>query len=85
MTSLRKLDVSFTHGQESCQCFSQADNTFFSQLVLQLTVKLQKVTKEEIGLAVVLVTPRTPHTFVSIYCLLLGFLIGADVQVRDQV
>lgn len=66
MTSLRKLDVSFAHGQESCQCFSRADNTFFSQLALQLSVKLQKVTKEEIGLALVLVTPRTLRTFVSI-------------------
>lgn len=83
MTSLRKLDVSFTHGQESCQCFSQVDNTFFSQLALQLSVKLQKVTKEEIGLAVVLVTPRTPRTFVSFSCLWPGFLIGADVGVRD--
>lgn len=80
MTSLRKLVVSFTHGQESCQCLSQADNMFFSQLALQLSVKLQKVTKEEIGLAVVLVTPRTPRTFDSISCLWPGFLIGTEVQ-----
>lgn len=83
MTSLRKLDVSFTHRQESCQCFSQADNTFFSQLALQLRVKLQKVTKKEIGLAVVLVTPRTPRTFLSVSCLWPGLPIGADVRVRD--
>lgn len=62
------------------ECFSQADNTFFSQLALQLSVKLQNVTKEEIGLAVVLVTPRTPRTLVLISSLLPGFLNGADVQ-----
>lgn len=83
MTSLRKLDVSFTHGQESCQCFSQADNTLFSQLALWSSVELQEVTKEEIGLADVLVTPRTPRTLVFISCLWPGVLISSDVQIKD--
>lgn len=69
-------------GRRAERCFSQADNTFFSQLALQLSVKLQNVTKEEIGLAVVLVSPRTPRTFVSISHRRPGFLIGADVQVK---
>lgn len=83
MTSLRKLNVSFAHKQENCQRYSQADNTFFSQLALQLSVNLRKVTKEEIGLAVVLVTPRTPCTFVSISCLWPTFLISAGIHVKN--
>jgi len=62
MTSLRKLDVSSTHGPESCRCFSQSDNTLLSQVALLLSVELQKVTMEEIGLTVVLVTLRTRRT-----------------------
>lgn len=81
MTSLRKLDVSSAHEQENRQCYSQADDTFCSQL----SVNLQKVTKEEIGLAVALVPPRTPYTFVSISCLWPGFLIGPDVGSRGLV
>lgn len=42
------------------------------------------MTKEEIGLAVVLVTPRTPYTFVSISSLWPGFLIGPDIPVTDR-
>lgn len=83
MTSLRKLDVSFTHGQESCQRFKRADNMFFSPLALWFSVELREVTKEEIGLAVVLVTPRTPRTLVFISCLWPGVLISTDVQIRD--
>lgn len=45
MTSLRKLDVSFAHEQENCQRYSQADNTFFSQLALRLSVKPTKSDK----------------------------------------
>lgn len=70
-------------GRRAASVFVGADNTFFSQLALRLSVKLQKVTKEEIGLAVVLVTPRTNRTLVFISCLCPGSLIGADVKVKD--